>query len=105
MAASTEEMINLIGPVLRMQLGKDEGYPVVRFVEATGRSAVALSISESMDESGIIAATTKALGSVSGVEAVSVEGVGTFEIDPMDETSTGRVAGRVLIVTGAAQGF
>ena len=105
MAASTEEMINLIGPVLRMQLGTVERYPVVRFVEATDRSAVALSISESMDEAGIIAATTKALGSVSGVEAVSVEGVGAFEIDPMDETSTGRVAGRVLIVTGAAQGF
>jgi len=105
MAASTEEMINLIGPVLRMHLGKDEGYPVVRFVEATDRSAVALSISKPMDEAGIIATTTKVLGSVSGVEAVSVEGVGIFEVDPMGETSTGRVAGRVMIITGAAQGF
>ena len=105
MAASTEEMINLIGPVLRIQLGKDERYPVVRFVEATDRSAVALSIDESLDETAVIKAVTKALGSGSDVEAVSVEGVGAFEIDPMDETSTGRVAGRVLIVTGAAQGF
>ena len=105
MGASTEEMINLIGPVLRMQLGASERYPVVRFVEATGRSAVDLTVSGSMDEEGIIEATTKALGSVSGVEAVSVEGVGVFEVDPVDETSTGRVAGRVLIVTGAAQGF
>ncbi len=105
MAASTEEMINLIGPVLRMQLGTDERYPVVRFVEATDRSAVALSISGSMDETDIIEAASKALGSASGVEAVGVDGVGAFEIDPADETSTGRVAGRVLIVTGAAQGF
>ena len=105
MGASTEEMINLIGPVLRMQLGANEHYPVVRFVEATGRSAVDLTVSGSMDEEGIIEAITKALGSVSDVEAVSVEGVGTFEIDPVDETSMGRVAGRVLIVTGAAQGF
>ena len=105
MAAGTEEMINLIGPVLRMQLGTDERYPVVRFVEATDRSAVALSISGSMDETDIIEAASKALGSASGVEAVGVDGVGAFEIDPADETSTGRVAGRVLIVTGAAQGF
>jgi len=105
MAASTEEMINLIGPVLRMQLGKDERYPVVRFVEATDRGAVALSISGSMDEAGIIEATSKSLDSGSGVEAVNVEGVGVFEIDPVNETSTGRVAGKVLIVTGAAQGF
>ena len=105
MAADTEEMINLIAPVLRIRLGKDERYPVVRFVEVTDRSAVALSISESMDEVAVIEAATKALGSVAGVEAVSVEGVGAFEIDPVDETSPGRVAGRVLIVTGAAQGF
>ncbi|SVE54584.1 uncharacterized protein METZ01_LOCUS507438, partial [marine metagenome] len=70
MAASTEEMINLIGPVLRMQLGAAERYPVVRFVETTDRSAVALSISESMDEAGIIEATSKSLDSGSGVEAV-----------------------------------
>ena len=49
MAADIEEMINLIAPVLRIRLGKDERYPVVRFVEATDRSAVVLSISESMD--------------------------------------------------------
>ena len=40
-----------------------------------------------------------------GVEAVNVEGIGAFEIDPVDEKSQGRVAGRVMIVTGAAQGF
>ena len=85
MAADTEEMINLIAPVLRIRLGKDERYPVVRFVEATDRSAVALSISESMDETAVIEATTKALHSVVGVEAVSVEGVGVFELDPVDE--------------------
>ena len=70
MAASTEEMINLIGPVLRMQLGRDERYPVVRFVEATDRSAVALSISASMDEAAVIEATAKALDSMSGSKPI-----------------------------------
>ncbi|MDP6905588.1 MAG: SDR family NAD(P)-dependent oxidoreductase, partial [Verrucomicrobiota bacterium] len=98
-------MINLIAPVLRMQLGINERHPVVRFVEATDRDAVALSISESMDETAVIEAAAKVLGSESGVEAVNVEGIGAFEIDPVDEKSQGRVAGRVMIVTGAAQGF
>ena len=105
MSLSTEKRINVIGPVLRMQLGRDGRFPVVRFVEKTARAAIALSVSESMDEAGIIEAASKALCSVSGVEAVVVDGVGAFEVDPMDETSTGRVAGKVLIVTGAAQGF
>ena len=54
MAADTEEMVNLIAPVLRVRLGKGERYPVVRFVETTNRSAVTLSISESMDEASVI---------------------------------------------------
>ena len=91
MAADTEEMIYLIAPVLRIRLGKDERYPVVRFVETTDRSTVALSISESMNEIAVIEAATKALDSVAGVEAVSVEGVGAFEIDPADETLPGCV--------------
>jgi sorbitol-6-phosphate 2-dehydrogenase len=105
MSLSKEEMINVIAPVLRMQLGKNGQYPVVRFVEQTARGTVTLSVSEPMDEVAVIDAATKALADASGVEAVSVDGVGAFEIDSADTTSTGRVAGKVLIVTGAAQGF
>ena len=78
MDVSAEEMINVIGPVLRMQLGKDGRYPIVRFVEQTARTAIALSLSGSMDETGIIEVASKALGSASSVEAVGVEGVGAF---------------------------
>ncbi len=105
MAADTEEMVNLIAPVLRIRLGKDERYPVVRFVETTNRSAVTLSISESMDEASMIEAVAQALGSGSNVESVKVEGIGAFEVDPVDEKLQGRMAGRLIIVTGAAQGF
>ena len=105
MAADTEEMVNLIAPVLRVRLGKGERYPVVRFVETTNRSAVTLSISESMDEASVVEAVAQALGSGSNVESVKVEGIGAFEIDPVDEKLQGRMAGRIIIVTGAAQGF
>jgi sorbitol-6-phosphate 2-dehydrogenase len=105
MGLSKEDMTNAIAPVLRMYLGKDGRYPVVRFAEQTARAAIALPVAASMDQTGIIEAASKALGSASGVEAVGVDGVGVFEVDPVDEKSTGRVAGKVVIVTGAAQGF
>jgi len=105
MSLSKEEMINVIAPVLRMRLGKEGRYPIIRFVEQTARTAVALSVPSSVDEVSVVQSVSKALDAASGVEAVAVNGVGTFEIDPVDETSTGRVAGKVLIVTGAAQGF
>ena len=105
MAANTEEMINLIAPVLRIRLGKDERYPVVRFAETTNRSTVTLSISESMDEASVIEAVAQALDSGSSVESVKVGGIGAFEIDPVDEKLQGRMAGRLIVVTGAAQGF
>jgi len=105
MAADKVEMTNIIGPVLRIRLGRNERYPVVRFVEKTDRSAVTLSIDESMDATTVIEAAIKALDSESAIEAVNVEGIGAFEIDSVDEKSQGRIAGRVMIVTGAAQGF
>jgi sorbitol-6-phosphate 2-dehydrogenase len=88
---SAVETINTIAPVLRMQLAKDGVCPVVRFVEQTGRDAVAIT--------GENAKTVPA-----GTEAVTVAGVGAFEID-YHQDSAGRVAGKVMIVTGAAQGF
>ena len=87
MDVSTKEMIDVVGPVLRMQLGQDGRYPVVRFVEATDRTALSLSLSGSMDEAGIIEAVSQVLGSSPGVEAVGVDGVGAFEIDPVDENA------------------
>ena len=105
MSLSTEEMINVIGPVLRMQLGRGGRYPVIRFVEKTARAAVALSVPGSADEVSVIQSASKALVSVSGVEAVAVDGVGAFEVDPVDETLTGRVAGKPLIIVVVAIGL
>ena len=104
MRLTVEEKINVIAPVLRMQLGRDGRYPVVRFVEQTERAAVALSVSEPVDADGVIAAAA-VLHTAADVQAVAVDGIGAFEIDPADASLAGRVAGKVLIVTGAAQGF
>ena len=54
LSQDAEKIINVIAPVLRMRLGKDGQYPVVRFVEQTTRAAVTLSMPESTDETAVI---------------------------------------------------
>ncbi|MBL7215028.1 MAG: SDR family NAD(P)-dependent oxidoreductase [Phycisphaerae bacterium] len=105
MSPSAEEKINRIAPVLRILLGQDGQYPTVRFVEKTSLPAVAVSVPDSADETAVIEAVSKALDRASDVQAISVEGVGVFEVGAVADATTGRVAGKVLIVTGAAQGF
>ena len=105
MCYSKEEMINIVAPILRIKLGTGGQYPIVRFVEQTAKNTVALPVTQSADETAVIEAVSKMSGSESAVEAVDVEGVGVFEIEFVEENLTGRAAGKVVIVTGAAQGF
>jgi len=105
MSLSIKEKINIVAPVLRMLLGKDGQYPIVRFVEQTKLPSVTLSLPESIDEAAVIEAASKTLAAAGGVQAVAVEGVGAFEIIPVADQLAGRVAGKAAVVTGAAQGF
>lgn len=98
--------INIIAPVLRMRLGKDGKYPIVRFKEQTELPSVKVTLSETNDENELISCITETLKTTSeDVRAVIVESVGAFEIITLDKELYGRVAGKVVIVTGAAQGF
>lgn len=80
MNEAINDILQVVPPV-RMRLGKDGKYPIVRFVP-DGRKP----------------ASTKP-------DAVWVEGAGLFQV--MDDTAvlSGRLAGKVAVVTGAAQGF
>jgi sorbitol-6-phosphate 2-dehydrogenase len=103
MSVTKEERINIIAPVLRMKLEKGGQSPIIRFVERTTLNAVPLSMPESMDEAAVIDAVSNM--NATDVQAVAVEGVGAFEVIYAAEKSAGRVAGKVAVVTGAAQGF
>ena len=103
MSETKEEIINNIAPVLRMKLKKGGQSPIIRFVERTTLNAVLLSPPESIDEAAVIDAVSNI--NATGVQAVSVDEVGAFEIIDAAEKGTGRVAGKVAVVTGAAQGF
>ncbi|NLW84104.1 MAG: SDR family NAD(P)-dependent oxidoreductase [Phycisphaerae bacterium] len=80
MTDAAKELLQ-VAPALRMRLGKDGKYPVVRFVP-DGRKPAA-----------------------PDPNTVWVDGTGLFHI--IDDTAelAGRAAGKVAVVTGAAQGF
>jgi sorbitol-6-phosphate 2-dehydrogenase len=97
-----------IAIVLRMLLGKDGRYPMVRFVGSTNTpcgDCVKVSLPNDYTDEVATEYLSKAVKSkIDGVCAVCVEGVGRFEIISTLDVA-GRVAGKVAIVTGAAQGF
>jgi sorbitol-6-phosphate 2-dehydrogenase len=105
MSLSLEEKINMLAPVLRMRFGRNGRYPIVRYVDKTMLTSVTLSIPRDVDEAGLIGLVGEILKASPQIQAVAVEGLGAFEIVSIVEPLSGRVAGKVFIVTGAAQGF
>jgi sorbitol-6-phosphate 2-dehydrogenase len=103
------EKINLVGPILRVLLKKDGKLPIVRFVgtkECSCKDCVKVSLPDDASEEQAVDVLRKAVVSkTETITSVYVEGVGTFKVIYADEASTGRVSGKVAIVTGAAQGF
>ncbi len=82
-----------IAPALRMAMGAD----VLRFSES-GTAAVTLS---GVTEENVADKVKEA--ALSGETAVCVEGLGLFTAQTSQ--TTGRLAGKIAIVTGSAQGF
>jgi len=101
--------VNLIAPILRVLLKKDQNFPIVRFAgqaECSCKGCVKVSLPDDANDEQTVEVLRKAVGSkTQGITAVCVEGVGVFEILFPEEASAGRVSGKVAIVTGAAQGF
>jgi sorbitol-6-phosphate 2-dehydrogenase len=102
------EKNNSIAIMLRMLLGKNDRYPLVRFVGSADVSC-ADCVNVKLPDSAAEDATMECLSNAvkpkaDSIRSVCVEGVGRFEIMPTSDL-TGRVAGKVAVVTGAAQGF
>ncbi len=102
------EKVNLIAPVLRMLLGKDSKYPIVRFAgdKEVDESRIKITLPQELTEDmavGLRSAAAK--GRPQDIRAVYVDGVGTFEVLHLPDDLPGRVAGKVAVVTGAAQGI
>ncbi|MEN8126274.1 MAG: SDR family NAD(P)-dependent oxidoreductase [Planctomycetota bacterium] len=107
MENNTKATVNLIAPALRVLSSKDGRCPIVRFIEAgqCEKTGVQVALPEGATPEQAIELLSQKINEQSEpVQAVCVDGVGTFEVVYSDKT-TGRVSGKVAVVTGAAQGF
>ncbi len=104
----SEKLINIIGPALRLLLADANSPRLVRFTESsedTVESALTFEPATGAEERQIVEELSTAIQTAEGsVSNVLVPGLGLFSV--WGETTTaGRVAGKVAVVTGAAQGF
>ena len=102
------EQIFEVTPLIRMRLGRNGKYPVVRFVPGGEKAAAGVCIAAPKGDGlgAAVEAVTAAIGKAGGMpKAVWAEGVGLFGVIDDTASLSGRVAGKAAVVTGAAQGF
>ncbi len=97
-------LLNTIAPTLRVLLQKS-GIPAKVKTAPTSDEGVKVEISsDPSDQKTVVEELKKQLNNAAAPNTVTIEGLATFEISESAATS-GRAAGKVAIVTGAAQGF
>lgn len=106
MAISKREIINIVSPALRALLADGATLKNVQFDSSVCEADNAVKVtlgSEDQTPEQIVETLRQAVAGQS-VEAICVEGVGTFRVST-PACQQGRVAGKIAMVTGAAQGF
>ena len=99
------EMIRLVGPALRGLMAQDTTLPLVEFSEQADVEALDADLNGTDVPEAIVAQLKKALDhQAQTVPAVYVKDVGCFIRHPVTKL-VGRAAGKIAVVTGAAQGF
>ena len=101
------ELINIVGPALRGLTAQGQSLSVLRYEDSQAADSCDLRIALPTDASTaqiLDALRQKGLGSKT--RTILVDGLGLFRrIDDVTAQKPGRVAGKVAVVTGAAQGF
>ena len=106
MTSTPRENVNVIAPALRALAADGNTLALVRF-EASGPPGAAVTFEPPLGATpaAIVAALREALAAEKiAPEAVAVDGLGTFHVSAPPPAG-GRAAGKVAVVTGAAQGF
>jgi sorbitol-6-phosphate 2-dehydrogenase len=107
MTSSKEQLINIVGPALRGLFGRAGRLPLVTYKgqdTSVGCAPHTVQLDE-LETPEQIVAILRPLAAKGPVRKVEVTGLGLFEIQPVDQDLAGRAAGKVAMVTGAAQGF
>ena len=94
-----DKLLNLAGPVIRGLTSSNKSRTTVTFSEECCQTAVALDPDQ--DISTIISTLKGVVDNK--VEKIGIEGLGSFTVTRTEKT--GRMATKVAVVTGAAQGF
>lgn len=108
MGLNKNQKLNIVAPLLRGLCGKGKNLPRVRFTKGADHSkaTVRISLQKSHTPGEILEKLRSAIGSKTDkIAGVEVEDLGGFVIERTAEQAKGRVAGKVAVVTGAAQGF
>ena len=103
MGFSKEEMIGIIAPALRGLLAQDGTLPLVSYDAQESPNASTVPLTACTTAAEIVAKLKNAIKET--MAQVVVPEVGTFTCRAPGKTVTGRVAGKIAVVTGAAQGF
>jgi sorbitol-6-phosphate 2-dehydrogenase len=100
-------LIDSIGPALRGLFGTCATLPQIRFTDQRSNlKSLKVALAEDAPPAKILETLRKVVDRADdSTRALYVEGVGTFEVQPMEPSRSGRAAGKVAVVTGAAQGF
>lgn len=99
-----KKLVNIIAPALRVLLRNDSTCPAIKFSTDKITDAADLSINAETGKTEIVETLKKFVKNNKSINAVNVDGLGGFKISKTDSMN-GRAAGKVIIVTGAAQGF
>ncbi len=101
---TNRELINTLAPALRVLLGTAARPVRIRFEEGVAQGDVVVTLpSEAGTQPQIVSALKDAMKGKSNVKSVAVPSLGVFRAS--EAVGTGRVAGKIAMVTGAAQGF
>ena len=103
-----QELINVIAPAIRAIIGSSGPMPAVTYSETLcGKKDICIEVAiDSKDNSqAILKKLTEAISSqISIVKCICVPDVGNFAVQKTDNLR-GKAAGKIAVVTGAAQGF
>ncbi len=105
MNKTDQELIRIIGPALRGLMAMDTTLPLVEFSEQAHAGALNVCLNGAKTAEMIVAQLKETLGDQAQVvPAVHIKDLGSFIRHPVGKL-VGRAAGKVAMVTGAAQGF
>ena len=93
----------LLAPALRTLLSTEEKKVNLRFTTDDVKAANTLTVEDGLSDEALTEAVRTFVSANGTPEAVTVPGLGSFTVAPNGKS--GRLAGKVAIVTGGAQGF